>query len=252
MATAHEHYEHFLAQNYTWMLGGDVDTVAAAQTELLRTLGLDASAGNGTAIDLGCGPGPQTLALIDLGFTSVTAVDTSALLLQELRDHCTQRGVSAAVHTIHDDICGLLPRSFTPGSIAAITCMGDTITHLPSRADVRQLIADVAATLSPGGSFIISYRDLSIERHGDDRYLLVRHTADRTLTCFLDYVDQDTVMVHDELRTHSGDIRKSELGSYPKLRLSRRWITDTCHANELRVDYAETTPQGLTILHAHK
>ncbi|MDW6066266.1 hypothetical protein SAZ11_61450 [Streptomyces sp. FXJ1.4098] len=63
MTTAAEHYDDLLAEHYTWMLGGDIETVAAAQAELLRGLGLVAPPEeNTTAVDLGCGPGPQALA----------------------------------------------------------------------------------------------------------------------------------------------------------------------------------------------
>ena len=251
MATAADHYDHLLAEHYTWMLGGDIDTAAATQADLLRGLGLEVRADDGAvAVDLGSGPGPQTLALLRLGYVSVTAVDTSAFLLEELRDHATHSGTAEAVRPVHADIRGVLPRLFSPGSVATIVCMGDTLPHLPTRADVQQLVTDVAEALRPGGSFVVTYRDLTDERHGTDRFIPVRQTADRILTCFLDYVDESTVTVYDLLHTRHDGAWQMKTSSYPKLRLPHQWLADQCHAAGLVVRHVETTAHGMQVLHA--
>ncbi|MDH6680036.1 SAM-dependent methyltransferase [Rhodococcus sp. LBL1] len=253
MATAADHYDHLLADHYTWMLGGDIGAAAATQANLLRGLGLEVRAEDGAmAVDLGCGPGPQTLALVRLGYTSVTAVDTSASLLAELDEHATHSGVAQAVRPVHADVRGVLPRLFTRGSVATIVCMGDTLPHLPTRADVQQLITDVAEALRPGGNFVVTYRDLTDERHGTDRFIPVRHTEDRILTCFLDYVDESTVTVYDLLHTRHDGAWQLKTGSYPKLRLPHQRLADQCHSADLVVRHVETTEHGLQLLHAVK
>ncbi|NGO73749.1 class I SAM-dependent methyltransferase, partial [Streptomyces sp. SB3404] len=40
MTTATDHYDNLLAEHYTWMLGGDLQAAAAAQSELLEGLGV--------------------------------------------------------------------------------------------------------------------------------------------------------------------------------------------------------------------
>ncbi|MFH9009613.1 class I SAM-dependent methyltransferase [Streptomyces afghaniensis] len=253
MTTAAEHYDDLLAEHYTWMLGDDMETVVAAQAELLRGLGLVARQGeNAAAVDLGCGPGPQTLALARLGFASVTAVDTSAALLGELSEHARRSGAAQAVRPVHGDIRGVLPRLSAPGSVAAVVCMGDTLPHLPARADVQELVSDVAKALRPGGSFVATYRDLTRELHGPDRFIPVRSTADRILTCFLDYLNEETVLVHDLLHTRRGSAWHLKTGSYPKLRLSPQWLTAQCHAAGLDVRRDEAGPRGLRVLHVIK
>ncbi|MER7792717.1 class I SAM-dependent methyltransferase [Streptomyces sp. NPDC097640] len=252
MTTAAEHYDDLLAEHYTWMLGGDIETAAAAQAELLRELGLFAHPDEeAAAVDLGCGPGPQTLALARLGFASVTAVDTSAALLDELLEHARRSGTAQAVRPVHGDIREALPR-LAPGSVAAVVCMGDTLPHLPDRTDVQELITSVAKRLRPGGSFVATYRDLTHELLGPDRFIPVRSTEDRILTCFLDYLDEDTVQVHDLLHTRRDDTWHLKTGSYPKLRLSSEWLTTQCHAAGLHVRRNEAGPRGLYVLHAVK
>ncbi|MGH9069903.1 MAG: class I SAM-dependent methyltransferase [Acidimicrobiales bacterium] len=91
----------------------------------------------GLAVDLGCGSGAQTLALADLGFDPVVAVDTDPTLLAELGFHCADRPAVRAVETdALSSIDGL--RS---GSVAAVVCMGDTLLHLPSSEAVNEMFA---------------------------------------------------------------------------------------------------------------
>lgn len=40
MTAVADHYDQLLAANYTWMLGGDLETVTEAQAGLLRELGV--------------------------------------------------------------------------------------------------------------------------------------------------------------------------------------------------------------------
>lgn len=253
MNTATDHYDQFLAEHYTWMLGGDIDTVVAAQADLLRRLGLDAhSDGTATAFDLGCGPGPQALALARLGFARVTAVDTSAVLLDELVRTARRHGAEPIVRPVRRDLRGALPALAGPGSVGTVVCMGDTLPHLPARSEVRQLIEEVAVALRPGGSFVVTYRDLTPERHGDDRIILVRQTDDRILTCFLEYADENTITVHDLLHIRHDDAWALTTDSYPKLRLPHHWLRDRCRAAGLDIRHDETGPGGLRVLHAVK
>jgi len=84
MATAGAHYQNLLARHYTWMLGGDLEAAAARERQVLEDLGVRTGT---VAVDLGCGPGPQTLALADMGFRTGIGVDTSQQLLDELAEH---------------------------------------------------------------------------------------------------------------------------------------------------------------------
>jgi hypothetical protein len=54
-----------------------------------------------------------------------------------------------------------------------IVCMGDTITRLPGRETIFALLNKCSSALVPGGSFIVSFRDMSMALEGDARFKAV-------------------------------------------------------------------------------
>ncbi|MFI1385258.1 class I SAM-dependent methyltransferase [Embleya sp. NPDC020886] len=248
-SAAAEHYERLLAENYTWMLGGDLAPIVAGQGELLTELGIAPTRTSAISVDLGCGPGNQSLALAELGFTRVFAVDTSRLLLSELAEHAAEL---PAIEPVHEDIRKVLPGLTSPGGVAAVVCMGDTLTHLPSKDDVTALLGDIAQALEPGGRLVVTYRDLTETLHGIDRFIPVRSTGNRVLTCFLEYPDEDTVLVYDLLHVHDGTAWTQHVGSYAKLRIAPTWLADRCAEVGLVPERNEPGPAGLWVLAARK
>ncbi|GGZ12709.1 class I SAM-dependent methyltransferase [Streptomyces poonensis] len=250
---AADHYDLFLAEHYTWMLGGDLLSLAATQREQLREWGVipDQSHSGALAVDLGCGPGHTSLALADLGFDQVLAVDLSQSLLDELSAHAAD---VPAVRPVEADLRTALPDLVRPGSADAVVCLGDTLTHLPTRGDVAALLKDIATALAPDGTAVLSYRDLTVPLTGTDRFLPVRAAGDRIMTCFLEYpddFDDYTVVVHDLVHTRAGDGDSSGSGwtmnahSYRKLRISHAWVLDQCRAAGLQVVRERTAPGGV-------
>jgi SAM-dependent methyltransferase len=210
MSDVAKHYENLLARHYSWMVGTEFDAKVTEQRGLLQELGVH---GEGLAVDLGCGPGYQAVALAKLGFSPVRAVDGSEILLNELAGHA--RGF--AIEPVRADIRDL--KKFTkPGSASAIVCMGDTLTHLPSLDDVSQLLADAHRALKPGGVLALTFRDLSIERSGLDRFLPIRADADRIMTCVLQF-ETDHVVINDLIYVREGASWSLHKSSYRKVRL---------------------------------
>jgi SAM-dependent methyltransferase len=125
MSNVIDHYETLLAEHYSWMFGVAPPAKAAEQLALLSRLQLTPGE---LAVDLGAASGFQSMALADLGFERVLAIDTSARLLRKLRSNCGNRPVTP----IEDDMLRIL-QHVTPGSADAVVCMGDTLTHLPRR-----------------------------------------------------------------------------------------------------------------------
>ena len=145
MKSVRNHYDEFLAPVYSWILG-DFENACQANTELFARLGLAPDSGE-LAIDLGCGPGCQSLPLAERGF-KVVAVD----FCQELLDELTERSGDLPISTVCEDLTAFADHVDDPPAL--IVCMGDTLVHLPDVASVERLIDRVSSTLKPGGTFI--------------------------------------------------------------------------------------------------
>jgi predicted TPR repeat methyltransferase len=220
-AAAMRHYETHLAPIYSWMLG-DLDAAFARSAAELDELRLPPAAA-GIAVDLGAGLGLHAVALANRGF-AVTAIDSSEILLDELRARCGTLPIVA----IQADLADF--RDFVKRPPAIIVCMGDTLTHLPGFAEVEKLLAGVAAALAPGGVFVATFRDYATKAlEGNQRFILVRADEHRILGCFLEY-GQDVVTVHDVLTEQRDGMWQQRVSSYPKLRLAPEWLAGRLNA----------------------
>ena len=172
MPSVREHYDTRLGPIYGWMLGDFELAKDAARTEL-RALGLVEGAGR-AAMELGAGPGAHAIVLAEAGYT-VTAIDTCAHLVEELRAHGGDR-----VRCVHDDLLHL--RRHCHGALDVIVCMGDTLTHLASLLSVERLFEAIAETLKPGGTFVTTFRDYDATGlDGVARFVPVRQDDRRIL-----------------------------------------------------------------------
>ena len=225
MTAVTEHYERHLAPVYVWMAGGIEAAIGRGKAEI------DAVCPNPSrglaAVDLGAGFGMHAIPLARLGY-SVTAVDSSHLLLEVLHSHVG----TLSVRTIEDDLLSF--RKHLKAKADLILCMGDTVTHLPNRQAVEGLLADVAESLKAGGTFVSTFRDYTAPLTGTARFIPVRSDTDRILTCFLEYADE-TVIVHDILHERNGTVWQQRVSAYQKLRLSTEWITNVLRANGFSV-----------------
>ena len=207
MTTAQAHYRDHLGPVYDWMLGDFGEACARAEAQL-RAAGLG-DGGGSLAVDLGCGSGAQSLPLARLGHR-VLAIDGCALLLRRLEE----RAAGLPVLTVEDDLRRFRRHLEEPAR--AIVCMGDTLTHLPSRDDVRALLADAARALAPGGRVVLGFRDLTALAV---RFVPVRSDDSRILTCVLEERG-DHVAVHDLLHERRDGAWRLSVSSYEKVRLS--------------------------------
>ena len=221
MSDVQDHYSNLLAKHYTWMFGPSFPAKVAEQKSILKDA-LDPSAGAhdlGMAVDLGSGSGFQTIALAEMGYSPVLAVDTSETLLQELKSHSEHLFVQA----ICSDLLKL-SELVSPATASAVVCMGDTITHLGSKDAVEELLRSVFDALIPGSKFVLSYRDLSAGASGLYRFIPVYSDESKVMTCFLEFDRPDAVLVHDLVYSREGEQWHFEKSSYRKLRLPVEWL----------------------------
>ena len=226
MASVEEHYEKLLARHYSW-IRGDYDAKVRESLTFFEKAGISLRSG-GKALDLGCGSGFQSMALAELGF-AVLSVDTSSMLLEELRRRAGKREIQPLLGDIRD-----------PGVYAAkapfevAVCMGDTLTHLGSPGEVEALVGDVRGAMEKGGTVIFEFRDYTEELKGADRSIPVRMEDDRIMATFLEY-EADHVNVHDivfEKDVHGWDAKKS---AYRKLRAGAEEISGYLEQASFRV-----------------
>jgi SAM-dependent methyltransferase len=229
MSSVKEHYDTLLAEHYDWMFGTSFAAKVDEQKGLLKEVIGEAPRG-GFALDLGCGSGFQSVALHQLGYR-VLAVDVSEKLLGTLAAR-VPRGITTRLADLRR-----LEELVDPGTVDVAVCMGDTLTHLSSRAELSELFHSVAHALRPRGVFVATYRDLAAgELQGLDRFIPVRADDERIMTCFLEYDSPEAVIVNDLVYVRGGatewTLRKS---SYRKLRLPLEWVRAELAATGLSI-----------------
>lgn len=237
MANVGEHYETLLADHYTWLYGGFGQKLAE-QHALFDRFGI-LRANGARALDLGCGSGFQSVALAERGY-SVLALDTSRKLLAELESRKAALPIETRQADIEADLAGLEEH------FALAVCMGDTLTHLSSKSAVSHLFEAAGRLLEPGGRLILTYRDLTPELTGLDRFIPLRSDADRAMMCFLEYAPQ-TVTVHDLVHLRCGAQWTLAKSSYAKLRLAAGWVCEALAASGFVVE-CHDAPAGMTAI----
>lgn len=236
-----DHYERHLAAVYAWTVGGEEAAEARAESELDQ-LGVPAGAGR-RACDLGAGFGAHALPLARRGY-QVVAVDNAPSLLAMLRS----RAEGLSIETRDADIVTAIES--LEGPFAVVLSMGDTLTHLASRAEARRLLEAGAARLAPGGSWLLSFRDYSVREPGERVFVPVRGDDTRVATCILE-IEQDRIVVHDLLHRREAGNWTLSTSTYAKLRLAPAWVVETLRAAGCTVDETRT-PTGLVRMVARR
>ena len=226
MVTVKEHYENHLAKYYSWMSGG-----FTKKLEENRKFVKDHDLwprGSGVAVDLGAGSGFQSIPLAELNY-HVIAIDLSHHLLAELKKNAKD----LSIEIINDDLLNFSKHS--PDRVELVVCMGDTLTHLNTHQNIRKLLRSVYNVLEIGGRVILTFRDLTSELKGLDRFIPVRNDANTIFTCFLEY-EKDCVKVHDiiyEKKHNQWELKKSV---FNKIRISPQWTREILQEFGFKID----------------
>ena len=216
MASVEEHYDYLLAPYYSWISGGS-DLKIEENRNFFRDHGIR-PVSSAVAVDLGAGSGFQSIPLAESGF-NVIALDTNRQLLTELKE----RAKDLPIVTVRDDMLNFVEH--ITAEIEIIVCMGDSLTHLQSRADVQQLLENTYPAFTQDGILILSFRDMTNELSELDRFIPVRSDSNHIFTCFLEYETQQ-VKVHDIVYEKIKDQWKMKKSAFRKLRISPQWINE--------------------------
>lgn len=218
------HYENHLAAFYAWM-SGNFEVKQQEQQDWFTARGV-LPRGNKTAIDLGAGHGLQSVSLAKLGFT-VFAVDFNQHLLSELNARARSLPIRTVLANLKD-----VQQYATEAEL--ITCMGDTLTHLDSVETVKTLIGQWFELLPAGGRLALSFRDLTEELIGEQRFIPVKADDQRIHTCFLEYAP-GYVRVYDQLFEKVNGEWIQKVSSYRKLRMGADFVKEMLTAAGFRV-----------------
>lgn len=244
MVDAKEHYDSLLASHYGWICGGSALARKRFAT-LLTELALTPTRAGLRALDLGAGNGIQSIPLAEVGYT-VTAVDFCDRLLQELSEDAV--AAHLPVHTHCADIRHIASLiEVQAHRYSLVLCMGDTLTHLETDAEVAQFLGDAARLLAPGGALLLGFRDYSVPLQGNARFIPVRSEQDRIFTCFLEY-EAARVTVHDIVQTHGPDGWRTSISAYPKIRLAPHSIRAALESCGLHVVFERASAGSITML----
>lgn len=241
MAGVKEHYDKLLAPYYGWICGGS-GLRFEQNRKFFQSHGIQ-PAQSGIAVDLGTGSGFQSIPLSQAGF-EVIAIDVCHELLMELKS----QAAGLAIATVEDDL-----RNFTEhiaGEVELIVCMGDTLTHLQSLAEVQALVEEGYRVLEDNGRLILEFRDLTAELINLDRFIPVRSDANRIFTCFLEY-EEKHVKVHDLVYENTGNQWVMKKSYFRKLRIPPQWLSECLRKTGFAIEDSEINNGMLTII-AHK
>jgi glycine/sarcosine N-methyltransferase len=103
-----------------------------------------------TVLDAACGSGGHTLALADHGYRAAGA-DVSPVMIQMARQKALAAGLDIPFAV--SDLAGL-PDVPGFGAYDAVLCLGNSLPHLLTEADLGAALRGVAALLRPGGIFV--------------------------------------------------------------------------------------------------
>ncbi len=240
--SAKDHYDHFLAEHYLWMAGG-FEGNAARNREFFSTHRIRPEAG-GVAVDLGAGCGFQAVPLAEAGFR-VTAVDFCRPLLDELG----RRAPAAGIAVVEGDILDF--PLWSGRSPEVITCMGDTLTHLPDTNAVSALIRQCHAELTAGGKLILSYRDYTMESDGGTAVIPVRRDSERIFLCRLENLPEG-VAVTDILYDRRSGAWVRTASEYRKLRLAPAAVWELLQDAGFRIDIRKPEHEMVVVVAVKK
>ncbi len=139
-------------------------------------------------LDSACGTGMHAIALAQRGYTAAGA-DLSPQMIERARANAR---ASAAPIRLETAGFGELAEVFGQGAFDALLCLGNSLPHLLTDAELAAGLDDFAACLRPGGLVLIQNRNFDAVLAGSERWMEPQaHREDETEWLFLRFYDFD-------------------------------------------------------------
>jgi SAM-dependent methyltransferase len=113
------------------------------------------AAGGQSVLDAACGTGMHTIALAQAGYAAAGA-DLSAPMIARAQANAAAAGAAARFAAAG---FGQQAAAFGAGSFQAVLCLGNSLPHVGSPAELAAALEDFAACLSPGGLLLLQNRN---------------------------------------------------------------------------------------------
>lgn len=118
-------------------------------------------------LDVACGTGWHAIALAQAGY-EVMGADLSANMIERARHNAAKM----AVHQVHFVVAGFGQlRQAVDGRYDAVLCLGNSLPHVLTDAQLDATLADFAAVLRPGGLLLIQDRNFDAVMRTRNRWM---------------------------------------------------------------------------------
>ena len=168
-----------IADDYDVMTGSGERSSIAAEflSELVARFPIK------SALDVACGTGLYTIGLAKMGIRA-TGTDVSTAMLDQARRHAQQAAVRADwACAPMQELAAKLSQRFD-----AVLCMGNSIPHLLTDADLDASIAGFTHMLSPGGIIVLQLLNYARIMSRRERIVGINRQADQEYVRFYDFL----------------------------------------------------------------
>jgi SAM-dependent methyltransferase len=123
------------------------------------------AAGARRVLDAACGSGGHALALASWGYDAVGA-DPSPVMIDLARSKAAEAGLRIPFHVA--DLVGVAGLDEAP--FDAVLCLGNSLVHLLTDADLHAALSGLAAALRPGGLLIVHNLNYDLRWRAQPRF----------------------------------------------------------------------------------
>lgn len=118
-------------------------------------------------LDAACGTGMHAIALAQKGYIAMGA-DLSAVMIEQAQQNAAAAGVQVRFEAAG---FGALAQTFGAQVFDALLCLGNSLPHVLSPAELATTLEDFAACLRPGGLLIVQNRNFDAVMTKRERWM---------------------------------------------------------------------------------